>query len=77
MHYVRNIQKKIVLFNREYAKSWTYLTIREKNMETHINPSPNKKALILMAIEKDIKIQKMQIIDTIAKSSKILHALLI
>jgi hypothetical protein len=46
-------------------------------METHINPSPNKKALILMAIEKDIKIQKMQIIDTIAKSSKILHALLI
>lgn len=30
-----------------------------------------------MAIEKDIQIQKTQIIDTIAKSSKMLHELLI
>jgi hypothetical protein len=29
-----------------------------------------------MVIERDIKIQKIQIIDTIAKSSKILHALI-
>jgi len=45
--------------------------IRSTISQQHVSP------LMLMAIEKDIKIQKTQIIDTIAKSSKMLHELLI
>lgn len=45
--------------------------IRPTISQQHLSP------LMLMAIEKDIKIQKTQIIDTIANSSKMLHELLI
>ncbi|XP_060846214.1 SCAN domain-containing protein 3-like [Rhopalosiphum padi] len=45
--------------------------IRSTISQQHLSP------LMLMAIEKDIQIQKTQIIDTIAKSSKMLHELLI
>lgn len=45
--------------------------IRSTISQQHLSP------LMLMAIEKDIKIQKTKIIDTVAQSSKILNELLI
>jgi len=42
----KNMHKKVVLFKQEFAKSWTNLTtnqfgLKEKNIQIHINPSPN------------------------------------
>ncbi|XP_008179735.1 zinc finger MYM-type protein 1-like [Acyrthosiphon pisum] len=70
--YVLLLPSTLVTCERVFSKlKLVKSKIRSTISQQHLSP------LMLMAIEKDIKIQKTQIIDTIAKSSKMLHELLI